>query len=104
MVEELRKFKNKAGHHNVPSCYSDYSKYGRWVNKQQGRRLKVSKDRASKLDSIGFTWDLNPDSRWKIMYEELRKFKDMAGHCNVPLSYSDSPKLGSWVIRQKVQR
>jgi len=40
----------------VPQNYSDNPELGRWVGKQRGKRLKMSKERASKLDSIGFTW------------------------------------------------
>jgi len=110
MLEELRKFKYREGHCNVPSNYSDNFELGQWVRTQRCKRLKISKERASKLDSIGFTWDrisdvqLEYNAKWEIMYEELRKFKDRVGHCNVPSSYSDNPKLGRWVRRQRSQR
>ena len=71
---------------------------------QRGQRLKMSKERASKLDSIGFNWDRNPDVRWEIMFEELMKFKEREGHCNVPYSYSDNPELGTWVRNLQRQR
>ena len=90
MFEELRKFKDREGHCNVPYKYSDNPKLGQWVMNQQANRSKISKERASKLDSIGFTWDRNPDVKWEIMFEELRKFKDSEGHCNVPSIYSDN--------------
>merc|ERR1712161_7289 len=77
---------------------------GTWVHTQRAKRLKMSKEPASKLDSIGFTWGTTQDAGWEIMFEELREFKDREGHCNVPSSYSDNPKLGTWVRRQRVQR
>ena len=104
MLEELRKFKDKEGHCNVPQSYSDNPELGRWVSTQRGQRLKMSKDRASKLDSIGFTWGLKQDSRWEIMFEELRKYKDREGHCNVPFKYSDNSELGRWLSTQLGQR
>jgi len=54
LFEELRKFKERAGHCNVAGKYSDNPELGRWVNRQRGQRLKISKERTSKLDSIGF--------------------------------------------------
>merc|ERR1712194_859616 len=101
MFDELRKFKDSEGHCKVPLCYSDNPKLGKWVRKQREMRLKISKERASKLDSIGFTWGIKLDARWEIMYEELRKFKEREGHCNVPLGYSDNPTLGIWVSTQR---
>ena len=61
MFEELRKFKEREGYCKVPRRYSNNSKLGRWVGTQQGQRLKISKERAAKLDSIGFTWDTMQD-------------------------------------------
>jgi len=75
MPEELRKFKDKEGHCNVPKSYSDNPELGRWVNRQRGQRLTILKERYSKLDSIGFTWNKKPDAKWEIMFEELRKLK-----------------------------
>jgi len=62
------------------------------------------KERASKLDSIWFTWGMKLDARWDTMFEELRKYKDREGQGNVPHSYFDNPELGRWVSRQGVQR
>jgi len=55
MFEELRKFKGSKGHCNVRGRYSENPELGTWVNKQRGQRLKMSKERASKLDSIGLS-------------------------------------------------
>merc|ERR1712238_289090 len=104
MLEELRKFKEREGHCNVPYSYSANPKLGIWVNNQRGKRLKISKERASKLDSNGFIWGTEADVRWEIMLEELRKFKEREGHCNVPSSYSDNPELCRWVRYQRERR
>merc|ERR1740139_1885047 len=106
MFQELRKFKEREGHCNVPQRFSDNLELGRWVHRHRAKRLKISKERAAKLDSIGFTWVvyIEPDLRWEIMFEELRKFKDREGHCNVPQKYSDNPELGRWVSSKRVHR
>jgi len=38
------------------------------------------------------------------MFEELRKFKDREGHCNVSYKCSENPELGRWVSIKRVQR
>ena len=88
MFEELTIFQEREGHCNVPQSYSDNPKLGIWVSTQRDMRLKISKERAAKLDSIGFTWKTKSDVRWEIMFDELKKFKEREGHCNVPFSYS----------------
>jgi len=74
MFEELRKFKDNEGHCNVPGKYFGNPELGRLVSRQRVQRSKVSKERASKHDSIGFTWGINY-VRWYSMFEVLRKFK-----------------------------
>jgi len=36
------------------------------------------------------------------MFEELRKFKERRGHCNVPQNHSDNPEFGRWVSREEL--
>jgi len=105
MPEELRKFKEMEGHCNVPQNHSYNPELGRWVSRQRGQRSKIWKERASILDSIGFTWvvDNELNVRWEIMFEELSKFKDREGHCNAPGKYSKNSELSRWVSRQGVQ-
>jgi len=103
MFDELRKFKEREGHCNVPARFSDNPKLGNWVSTQRGQKLKISKERAAKLHSIDFTW-VEPDVRWEAMFEELRKFKEREGHCKVPRRYSNNPELGRWVGTQRGQR
>merc|ERR1719491_2609599 len=104
MFEELRKFKDREGHCNVPYSFSGNPKLGRWVSEQRAKRSKISKERASKLDSIGFTWVVDIELLWEIMFEELRKFKEKEGHCNVPSRFSGNPKLGIWVSNHRAKR
>jgi len=58
-------------------------------------------ERVSKLDSIGFTWGTAQYVRLEIMFEKLSKFKDMEGHCSVPLSYSDYPEVSRCVTNHR---
>jgi len=64
-------------------------------------RFKCVPPRTSRVDE---GWREHLNTAWNLMFDELRKFKDSAGHCSVPYSYSDNPELGRWVSRQRVQR
>mmetsp|Transcript_4241 Transcript_4241/g.4858 ORF Transcript_4241/g.4858 Transcript_4241/m.4858 type:complete len:100 (-) Transcript_4241:21-320(-) len=65
--EELKLYKAKCGHTNVPQSYTDQPNLERWVrNQRQGYRnyalgnkqksQGMCKERVIKLDSIGFNW------------------------------------------------
>ena len=41
------------------------------------------------------------DEIWFRMFDNLVKYKEKYGNCDVPRSYSDVPKLGLWVSRQR---
>merc|ERR1740139_351523 len=95
------KFKDREGHCNLPNKYSDNPELSIWVKGQQANILHIPKDRAAKLNSIGLnavTWQ---DVRWEIMFEELRKYKDREGYCNVPGKIVHNLKLSRWVSRQR---
>ena len=40
-------------------------------------------------------------SEWFLMYERLKKFKRISGHCNVPKRYTNDQRLGHWVHYQR---
>jgi len=41
------------------------------------------------------------EQRWVERLEELRKFKEQHGHCNVPRKWPANPSLSFWVINQR---
>ncbi len=96
----LQNFKEKHGHTNVPSTYEENPSLATWVIAQRVkyRQNSIPKERAEKLESLGFIWD-PIDKAWEEMFNELCKFKKDKGHCNVPEIYSD--KLCSWVGIQR---
>ena len=51
------------------------------------------------LDAIGFDWDPRT-SRWNMMYQELKAFKELNGTTLVPQANCG---LGCWVKRQQLQ-
>lgn len=79
---------------------------------KEGHRL--TEDRRYRLSEIGFEWlviEEKPavssgestvvtqlartayDDQWDTMYERLRSFKEMNGHCLVPKRYEDAKLL-----------
>lgn len=68
-----------------------------WSTRQ--RRLykegKLSDDKVSMLNSIGFLWDPLEDE-WTLKYDKLKEFTMKYGHSNVPSTYPDKT-LAQWV-------
>jgi len=106
---ELKQFKNKHGHCNVPQKYSKNLVLGQWVHKQRYdfKNVKVSakymKERYQLLLEIGFKFETTyrAEALWQQRYNELRHYKEQTGHCNVPQTYNLNKPLGRWVRRQR---
>jgi len=65
-----------------------------------GDSERLTEERMQVLTSIGFVWDVvaaDNDARWKKRFEELKEYKAINGHCNVP----QSTDLGKWVKMQR---
>jgi hypothetical protein len=101
---ELTDYHRIHGHCNVPQCYSENSKLGKWVTIQRqqykGNRSLLTTFRIQELESMGFEWDCY-GAAWKDRLGELADYRKIHGHCNVPGSYSESSKLGKWVSNQR---
>jgi superfamily II DNA or RNA helicase len=97
---KLKMFKERFGHCNVNARWSEDRSLGIWVLKQ--RRLKkkglLNDQRIRDLDQLGFSWCAKEKD---ILLGKLRAFKERFGHCNVPYRWSEDPKLGSWVVKQR---
>lgn len=108
--QELLAFKAKEGHCNVPHGYKKNTGLAMWV-KRQRRQFNIIVDnqlstltgeRIRLLNDIGFVWSCF-DSAWEQHFEELRHFAICNGHCVVPSTYIENPKLASWAITQRRQ-
>ena len=97
--ELLKHFKANHGHCNVPRMYKQDPRLAHWVNQQRTRSEQLPADKKGKLDSIRFAWSLA--RTWEENYELLKEYKDKHGHCNVPRTYKQDPKLGQWVNNQR---
>ena len=105
MYQRLLAYKTEhKGDVKVPVEYNQDPQLGRWVHNQRimYKRKKMSTERASLLNSIGFHWSA-PQSAWNKMYQRLAAFKnEHNGDTNVPQKYDRDPQLGNWVHHQRL--
>lgn len=104
MYAALIQFKQDIGHCNVPPKYKN-KQLGSWVAHQREafRQSTLDSQRVRRLEELGFIFDpLN--QLWDEIYNELAEFKNKNGHCNVPKEYSENPRLGAWVSKQRLQQ
>jgi hypothetical protein len=99
---ELERYKEKHKNCNVPQRYTETPGLGQWVNRQREeyRGGKLNVERKNKLDQLGFVWNTYM-SCWEENYAELKYYKQVHGHCNVPQKYTEAPGLGGWVKLQR---
>jgi hypothetical protein len=103
--KELLKFREREGHCRVPQKLSgDGATLGAWVNSQRQKIKQLTKEQVTRLDSIGFTWDILTE-KWEEGFEALLKFREREGHCRVAPAFSiDGFRLGGWARRQRSKR
>jgi hypothetical protein len=104
MFLELKAFKAKYGHVNVPGNSREHVRLANWVkNQRRDRKLgrPITVERARRLDELGFVWTFVTPTNWEEMFAELVAFKREHGHCNVPQRWPQNLKLGRWVNTQR---
>lgn len=108
--QDLLEFKEKYGHCDVPYTWQENQPLAQWVKRQryQYRLKKMAKHstmtdkRFKQLKDVGFCWDYH-GAVWEKRLSELREFKAIHGHCNVPGNYHENRQLAIWVKRQRRQ-
>jgi hypothetical protein len=76
---------------------------GNWVAYQRIYKSKLSAERITKLDSIGFIW--TPlQAEWEQMFDALKEYKQKYSNCNVPFRLKDNLPLSYWVQKQRNQK
>uniref|UniRef100_A0A7S4QDV9 Helicase-associated domain-containing protein n=1 Tax=Ditylum brightwellii TaxID=49249 RepID=A0A7S4QDV9_9STRA len=101
-LQELREFYEQHGHSNVPSSLKSLFK---WTTRQRseykkfcaGKKSDITKERIKSLEKLDFYWSLS-QLAWEGQADELRKFQEEHGHCNVSCH---AGKLGTWVFNQR---
>lgn len=79
------------------------SKLGQWCSKQQDARLgqglgKMTDERISKLDSIGFIWKRRKIQSWDSIYNKVKKFYNKYKRWPTPAT---DVILSRWCCKQK---
>jgi len=110
-IHDLKAFKKEHGHCDVPNRYPPNPFLGRWIRtvrhaKKQGT---LAKDKFLILDTLGLCWVIKPHGiqvPWKQRIHDLKAFKKIHRHCNVPYEYQPNPALGCWVsnLRKRKKR
>jgi hypothetical protein len=108
--KELKSHRDLTGKCFVPLSYSPNQALAQWVKRQRyqfklmvdGKPSLMTEERASALEEIGFVW-CSQDSTWSERLEELKEFRGVFNHCNVPSNYQDNPLLANWVRSQRYQ-
>ena len=109
-LNDLRAYINQHGDANVPKVYPPNPQLGYWVNEQRfqyqrmrnGKSSYMTERKAALLNALHFKWSLRGSKRpFNEWMEALRRYKAKHGHINVPLKYSETPGLGTFVNNQR---
>ena len=100
---ELKRYKERFGHCNVPRRWKENSQLGKWVEHQRSfeNRGELSSERRERLDALGFVWDPFAFA-WETMFVELKRYWDQHGDCKVPKRWPANPQLATWVGVQRL--
>jgi len=109
-LAEVVAFREKHGHCEIPTTYPENQKLGRFVNSMRTTRIagELSAERIAKLDAVGFPWVSSRRAivggTWQIRFDELVRYKEEYGDCNVPNVWPLNTQLGRWVDNQRSSR
>ena len=119
MYDELTAYKLKNGHCWIPISCPKNPRLASWVSAQRNaiKEGGLSKERISLLDAIGFIWRKDSsspteigfvgslhDQKWQQMFDELVKYKQQYGNCDIPMNWPTSPRLAGWVSSQRTAK
>mmetsp|Transcript_17558 Transcript_17558/g.24758 ORF Transcript_17558/g.24758 Transcript_17558/m.24758 type:complete len:365 (+) Transcript_17558:101-1195(+) len=111
-LEDLKAFRRKCSHCNVPRDWPEDPSLALWVRNQRGafkkwlacEKSNMNYDRARKLEEIGFKWSIKRTpvrKHWDVRFNEVREYKEKYGDCNVPRRWKGDETLGRWVRQQR---
>lgn len=106
MCEQLRTYHAEHGDADVPFRSKENRKLAAWVSHQRQRKKSGSleDEEIRLLDAIGFTWQHRERGSWDDRLDEVAAFKAKHGHCAMPVSCPENPKLGRFVNTMRTQR
>lgn len=103
----LRRYRKEYGHCLVPYNWPVDPSLAQWVKRQryqyrlktEGKKSTLTPRRESLLSELGFVWDTH-EAAWEERRNELEKYKQMYGHCEVPCNH-ENQALAIWVKSQR---
>lgn len=106
MYERLKNYQTQHGNADVPHGWKEDLQLAAWISNQRDRRKKglITDEQARRLDKLGFTWQHRERGRWEDRYQDLLEFKEKHGHCNVPVTYKETAKLGGFVNSMRTKK
>ena len=118
--EQLREYKIKNGHCNVPQLFKANRPLGIWVKNQRAhysnkipklspekipKTPKLSPEKIARLDCLEFYWGKGlPTQTWDFMFEHVQKFQRENGHCNIPFNQENPSALAVWTAFQRTEK
>lgn len=107
---ELETYMREHGNPHVTRSHAN-TKLASWVWIQRQRRKGTYKpngkdfdlmtaEQISLLDKLGFRWDAN-EEKWAEQFDQLKRFKEQHGHCEVGLVADGDDDLLGWVSLQR---
>jgi hypothetical protein len=107
MLAELKRYKERFGHCNVPQGWRENPELGSWISNLRTARKNggPSAELKAQLDELGFIWNTN-EYLVEMMLAELKQFEERFGHCNVPDKWEENRRLASWMskVRQRQKK
>lgn len=102
MFARLERYRERFGHCDVPTTWPEDPSLGAWVVtvRRKCREGVLSEDREERLHALGL--EIDPlETEWLRCFEALRVFQQRFGHCRIPRSWKESPRLAAWVANQR---
>jgi len=108
MLDKLTAFKAEHGHLRInPSNSSWSAMLYRWLwwRKRSLEKGGLPPDKAERLKQVLGSTDPKP-KEWNEVFEELKRWKEAHGHCNVPVDHDnpDQKYLSKWISRQRERK
>ena len=105
--QHLAAFVREHGHCRVLATHiaADGYPLGQWIKVQRRRKDRMSAERRTRLDGLGFVWDVLAD-QWEEGLQHLKAYAAEHEHCRVPFKHAcaDDYPLGQWVQVQRRRR
>lgn len=104
MYNQLSQFYDTNGHCNVQSTTKPLGQWvvrQRYLYRQSSSSSSLTEERIDLLNKLNFPWKSRSEQIWDARIIELREFKRINGHVNVPTNYPSNPKLSTWVSTQR---